>query len=559
MIGEQFSFHFLVFRYLMVLVAAVGLWATLRLQSQKLAVCTLALLGALTWLFTWLPLERPYGLQVGSPSSFELALVTGGSVTDTPFEGWVEGWRNPRPAWSLLWSVLSPGRPDQARRMYELVPLLTLVLLPVAVYMLFRSRPRDGTWEALTCAFAAVFASSVPLDAFQPFGMFCRSFFVSPYLAVGLLIVLGVLGLAWNGRGWRKFVAGVLLGIVGWLDLGLFAWGAISLLAVDVLNTVQVDKPLSGGSWRTVLLAGLLAMPQLLALHRSEVLFRGPSPEVFESLQIARWNVFAASSDMEWIFVFAVLSVPILWKRREPSDRGILSLLIASYALWVFAAATGFWRPLLEPGEVFHLLRFSVALAAGVGGFHVARWLIERLGSSGEGKHLDRIRGWLKNGTWGPAAFVVTVVFLLPTSALFLWHPLRMDALYYPSLRPINTSAERLERWVLANTSGHETILTGNDTGEWIAALTGRRVLTAVRVLPRDERRALNRKIRALLLSGDPVKMRRAWVALGATVLVLDPSLSEIYWQLDRTLLESSGLFRKVHQVGDVYVIYRAR
>ena len=172
---------------------------------------------------------------------------------------------------------------------------------------------------------------------------------------------------------------------------------------------------------------------------------------------------------------------------------------------------------------------------------------------------IDAAGGWLKNGTWGPAAFVVTVVFLLPTSALFLWHPLRMDALYYPSLRPINTSAERLERWVLANTSGHETILTGNDTGEWIAALTGRRVLTAVRVLPRDERRALNRKIRALLLSGDPVKMRRAWVALGATVLVLDPSLSEIYWQLDRTLLESSGLFRKVHQVGDVYVIYRAR
>ena len=164
----------------MVLVAVVGLWATLRLQSQKLGVCTLALLGALTWLFTWLPLERPYGLQVGSPSSFELALVTGGSVTDTPFEGWVEGWRNPRPAWSLLWSFLSPGRPDQARRMYELVPLLTLVLLPVAVYMLFRSRTRDGTWEALTCAFAAVFASSVPLDAFQPFGMFCRSFFRFP-------------------------------------------------------------------------------------------------------------------------------------------------------------------------------------------------------------------------------------------------------------------------------------------------------------------------------------------------------------------------------------------
>ena len=58
---------------------------------------------------------------------------------------------------------------------------------------------------------------------------------------------------------------------------------------------------------------------------------------------------------------------------------------------------------------------------------------------------IDAAGGWLKNGTWGPAAFVVTVVFLLPTSALFLWHPLRMDALYYPSLRPINPNRKIFE------------------------------------------------------------------------------------------------------------------
>ena len=559
MIGEQFSFHFLVFRYLIALVAALGLWAALRLQSERLVLSALALLGVLTWLFTWLPLERPYGLQAGSPSSFELAVVTVGSATGTPLESWVVGRRNPRPAWSLVWYALTPGRPDQARRMHEFVPAVTLVLLPLVVFILFRSRRRDGPWEALTCAFAAVFASSVPLDAFRPFGMFHRSFFVTPAGVVGLLVVLAALGLAWNGRRWHQVAAGVLLGIVAWLDLGLFVWGVMGFLAGDILKALQADRPLSGGSWRPVLLAGLLATPQLLALHRSELLFRGPSPEDFESMRIAFRDLFAASTDMEWIFVLAVLSLPILWRRREPADVGILSLLVGSYGLWV-GAATLRWGPLLEPGEVFHLLRFSVALAAGVGGFHAARWIIERLGaSSNEGSLGRRLAGWVTKATAGPAAFVLAVVFLLPTSAPFLWHPLKVDPLYYPSLRPADTAVERLERWVMANTRPDETILTGDLTGEWISALTGRRVLTALRVLPRDERRARNREVRALFLSGDPARMREALRALGATVLVLDASLGDVYWQLDRSFLVSSGLFRKVHQIGDVYAIYRAR
>src|SRR3972149_11078889 len=264
MIGEQFSFHFLVFRYLIALVAALGLWAALRLQSERLVLSALALLGVLTWLFTWLPLERPYGLQAGSPSSFELAVVTVGSATGTPLESWVVGGRSPRPAWSLVWYALTPGRPDQARRMHGFVPAVTLVLLPLVVFILFRSRRRDGSWEALTCAFAAVFASSVPLDAFRPFGMFHRSFFVAPAGVVGLLVVLAALGLAWNGRRWHQVAAGVLLGIVAWLDLGLFVWGVMGFLAGDILKALQADRPLSGGAWGGGFLAGLLAPPPLL-------------------------------------------------------------------------------------------------------------------------------------------------------------------------------------------------------------------------------------------------------------------------------------------------------
>ena len=44
-----------------------------------------------------------------------------------------------------------------------------------------------------------------------------------------------------------------------------------------------------------------------------------------------------------------------------------------------------------------------------------------------------------------------------------------------------------------------------------------------------------------------------------ADILVLDPSLREVYWEFDETLLETSGLFKKAHQIGDRYAIYRVR
>ena len=112
MIGEQYSFHFLVFRYLIAFVSALGLWWVLRARSAKLALALMGLLGILTWLFTWLPLERPYGLQAGSPSAIEMALATSGAAGGAPLESWIVDRRNARPAWSLLWQTLCPGRPD---------------------------------------------------------------------------------------------------------------------------------------------------------------------------------------------------------------------------------------------------------------------------------------------------------------------------------------------------------------------------------------------------------------------------------------------------------------
>ena len=65
--------------------------------------------------------------------------------------------------------------------------------------------------------------------------------------------------------------------------------------------------------------------------------------------------------------------------------------------------------------------------------------------------------------------------------------------------------------------------------------------------------------MRALFLSGDGDAMRDAVSGLGTSVLVLDPELRKVYWDFNSSLLETSGSFRKVHQIGDVFSIYRTQ
>jgi hypothetical protein len=131
------------------------------------------------------------------------------------------------------------------------------------------------------------------------------------------------------------------------------------------------------------------------------------------------------------------------------------------------------------------------------------------------------------------------------------------DPLYYPSTYEWDTSLVRLERFLLENSTPDDVFLTGDETGEWIAALTGRRVYKVDDLLPRAEARSRRQTIRRLFVSDDGNEMRNAMEAAAAEWLVLDPELREIYWEFDENALEGSGSFQKVHDIGDRYSIYR--
>jgi hypothetical protein len=302
-----------------------------------------------------------------------------------------------------------------------------------------------------------------------------------------------------------------------------------------------------------------LATPQLSALARREVLLRGPSAETIETYRLAFYDIFSVTSDLAWVFVLALVGMVVAWKRGGRADEGIVSLVVASYALWIGYGVVFRWHPGAEPATVFHLVRLSLGLAAGVGGFHIACWVADRLKEHGSGERLGQALARVLGRAKEPAAFAALTIFLLPNAAPFVWRPLHRDPFYYESTKPLETHVQRLEAWLLANTSAEETVLTGEATGEWIAALAGRRVLAAPGALPRRQLNRHQRRLNTLFKRKDVPAMREALNAADVTVLVWDKELNEIYWDFDERRLETSGLFEKKQQILDHYAIYRVR
>ena len=549
------SASFLLTRYVVGAIALFAIGIALRRRGSPVLVFGLTVsLGLVSWLYTSLPLRSPYGVQPGSQSSFELAVISVGAARGAPLEGWVVGLRNPRPVWSGLWYVVSRGNSERARALYRFVAPVALVLLGAAVVFALSTPPTGDPWEILCSLFAALFASSMVVDVLEPFSIFFRQFFmVAPHRGLGLGIVILALGFAWRPGIRHGFAAAVLLALTGWLDLTLQLWGSLSLLVLALLT----PRPGRGASvFRTALIGWLLSSPQWLSWLRGEMLVRLPSAETVSAFRTAFRDLFAVTTDMGWIFVLAGVAVPLLWKRRRTTDLGLLSLLAASYLLWLLSALTFHWRPFSQPDLAFLLPRFSAGLVAGVGSFQCALAILTGPSSAAES---DILRRWLAGKSASGLAFAATLLFLLPVSAPFVWRPLQMDEAYYPSLLQPDTSVARLARWLNQNSDPEEVILSGDETSEWVAALSGRRVLSAPNVLNREQARQNRRRQRGLFTTNDRSSMREALEASGAKLVIWDENLRETYLQFDETLLESSGLFRKVHQIGDRYTIYRAR
>lgn len=545
------------FRY-----AVVGLFLLFCLLMARwgrpaaLVALTLVL-GLSTWVFTWYPLARPYGLQAGTVASFDLALASSGASHPAPLDSWVAGKANPRPLWSLLWYAASPGNPERAVSAHGFAGGVFLVLLVLTVFGILSKASPDRLWEWSAASFAAVLCSSPPLDAFRPFGTLFRSLFIeSPYRALGWTVMLLGVGLLWQGsRSHRAcLAAGILLGSLAWLDWTLFCWGTLSLMVLGVIFRLQKRRGMLSSILVAVATSLVLAGPPAVSHLRFESLARIPTGDEVVAYRASFWDLFAVTGDMEWLFVIAVLSLPMLWKRNEAADRGILSLVVSSYIFWLTGAVVYSFHPLTDPRLYFHAVRFSIALAAGAGGFRYALWLIERSRALPNrlGRALDRVHG----ATGEPVAACFLVLFLLPSCFAFVWHPLEMDRLYYRSLRPLDRNVADLASWIVHHSGGREAVLADSATSEVLSALTGRPVLMAERVFQREEARKRRRAIRDLVRADDEASVRKAISELDVAIIILDGAFRWEHGEAHPAVWESSGWVSRSQQIGR-FAVYR--
>ena len=544
---------FLLFRYGVVAVALIGIGWTLRSRSAWPGVAMVTALGVATWIFTVAPLEQPYALQPGTDVSFDHGLVSASAARGEVLASWVVDRASPRPLWGLLWHGVAPGDPVRARTLLTLFPVVLFVILPVAVYRFARRMGLD-VWVAVSTTFAAVLAASLQVDADSPFSLFHRGvFFATPSRGLALALALVSLELAWSRR---SLASAIALGALVWLDAAVSVWVMISVIVGEVLTRARCREGSGGGTYVVLALGAAAWVGRWFLYADGEALSRVPTAAEVIAIKTAFLDIGFVTLDMRLVFVFAAVGTFVMWRQAGASELRIVSMLTAAYVMWAAGAVAFRVHPFPDTDALFHLVRFNAAFVAGVGAFELCRTLVEcGLDSSKR----EGIRRWAARLGSRPLAFAVVVVVLLPESAPFVWRPAMFDPLYYPSTYEWDESVRRLERWMLEQSDADTVVLTGDETGEWIAALTGRRVVSGVRVLGRDEARQHRRRLRQLFLSSEPSEMHSAFDALGADILVLDPELREVYWELDERLLESSGLVRRAHQIGDRYTIYVRR
>ncbi len=540
--------QFLVYRYSVIGLTLIALFVAIRFDSRKAALALPAGLSALMWLYSYLPLVQPYGLRPETTTSFDLALLSHGAVRGEITEGWLTDTRNPRPLWSALGALASAGSPARSRQIMEFLPLVLLIVFPLVIFWLLRTGLSLEPWPALGGAFAGALAPAVSLDSFAPYGLFHQEmFFVSPRRALALVIGLAALGLLWGKPNALRIAGGILLGALSWLDGQLFVWTMISSFLGFILGARKMS--LRHTEWIAMVVSVAMAAPAVALWFSNDLLVRAPPSSEVEAFRLAFVDVLGVTVQHGLLFFFAVAGA--LYGFRQPSAlvARATALMAASYLVWVGSALAYHVRPFSESETSFHLVRFSIALLAGIGIASLGRDVLSAIR-----RRYSQPRDSARLPVW---SFALVVIVLLPTSAPFLWRPLMVDPMYYPSTYEWDHSLVRLERFLVEHAEANDVVLTGDDTGEWIAALTGRRAYKVDSVLDRAEARARRRVLRQLFLSGEPELMRNAMDTAGAAWLVIDPSLREIYWEFDEESLEASGHFEKVHQIGDRYSVYR--
>jgi hypothetical protein len=519
--------YFVGFRYLFCLIFLTWAVSILRWPRRSVVLGGALFLGALGFGALDLPLGRPYGLAENRGGLEELGEPMVAAALGAPTEGALVGRPNAWPFWSLLLSLGSGFDPARLSTLYRFVPVVSLLLLALAVYAALDTvaggAERERGMAAALGAFFVLFLS-VPRLSFlenEP-PLWTEIFWLRSRLGVGLALSLLSLQRFARARTAGGFVfGGILLGAAGWMEPHwlLLGGGGIALWS---LFEWRRGEP-NWSSWIG------LSVAVGLALLWPATSFRPPPPAELWTWHAAVGRLFSVSVSQGAVFYLGVFGVLEMIRGRRRESLLFASWTVTAYVLWVVVSFSDGAALLLDRSLVKSFLRVLLAGAAAWGAHRALLWIDEKWKVRGRSTYL--------------VGFAALIGLSLPWVFPFWWSPIRMDPVYVESVEPIPQEYSTFGEWMRTSTPPEAAFVAGRSYASWIPALAGRRVLL------RDEKdHEREQALLAIASSNDPQRIRAA---------ALEWSLTHFAWGrlerggptvVDFAFLDSSPLFSIVYR-----------
>lgn len=461
--------------------------------GRRLWVWGPLVLALLCWFAATFPLQRNYGLDLGTDRLRNLwwcATVAAGQAVG---ESGVLDRFSLEPFWSLLVSLLSFRNPARVMAVYPFLPALAIILvgcgLAVAATKIvpedaLEERSSGGRWRlAMLCSFFVLLASTGPVDYLNPFrGFWAKTFMLKPNHALAFALVPVTVAMMVRVMTWRRAIlAAVLLGLLGWTFITYWALTCWGILLYALWNFAEGKADRSEAVKIVAALAGgfLIVLPYVYFLidrFPVTVSFE-PAGFVDDPLRSA-WGdsppraqslFFLCTFDLGANFFLALYALWTSLRRRSRFDRLSTSLIVGAYSAWAVNGYLLFIGQARQSDEIYYFLVFVMAVQAGLGAFRIIERASATLSSSTD--------PWLARFAKPRKLTAAALGLWLPLTLGWWWNPLLMDAHFRLGLSPLPRTVVTLGDWIVENTRERDVFLAGAEAALWIPALSGRRIL----------------------------------------------------------------------------------
>jgi hypothetical protein len=474
--------------------------------------------GAFVWAASTLPLARPYAAGPSHDRLGNLALAQAVAAGNPLWQSAQPAHFSFEPFWGVFAATLSGFSPERLLAMYDSLPLIAILGVPVSWWWLLR---RIEPWErAVVVAFVGLLWTS-PLDFHGTYrAPWAMTFLLKPNHALGLVLLPIVLDRFVAIRTWRdRLVAGAWLHLLAWVFVLHMAYTAMGLALFALLSWCCRRLEARGDVADAAIAIGinaLIASPYLLIL-----LFTYPFLEpggARMAIPVDSAHLLEVTFRVGAPFLLAVWGGVVLARRGDRLSRVLWAEAAAALAFWGFNLVLGHFQYARERDEIYYWTRLFGALLGGFGAWDLASRCARLTG-------VPALSALIPVLTRERARAAVVLGLALPWSVPAFWDPPRMDRYFGPSLQPLPARITGPTDFLRRRTARHSVVVGDLEYSRWTAALGARRVLYAPFLnAPSDLQR--RQEFAARLLRGEPIEgfaeAERRW---GVTHLLVTPAL----------------------------------